>query len=558
MADGHSRGERTPPTPETAQARPEALPGQAQPYALAFDRKLAAVDNLLAQCQAEKPSEGTNLYRAYAEHPEAVRAFMFQKGLEKWDLSPDTRAYGQAVLAGERAKEAYLNAQHEWFAKNCGEAYTALKARQAQFEKDIDGLESWKVDMNFHIGESSDPKDWHKVKSSARMIPFSGDAPDGYIDPQALQERQETFRELHPEVFEAESRTKTALLEARAQLQQRIAQDPKLQAELAKIDSSHTFWKQNAFIQSDENFLSSAMVDGLGFSIGKELAKLDAPFAARLEEAQQATRALFESKKNRADQMWRVLSAEQAALSVAGKELEAFGKDEREQALAPLKQEILAAEKKAAECANRDRRGVDLLMWRTGSLLYEHSQSGSDRYLANTTTKSLDERVKDMGRAQPGQYDSVKAEHSADQQRRVQEKQARLKSVTSGLVEMVRGMDLSRLSVDSMSVIKKLKDTLLMDTVQGQLPESFNPLPMGGVSSKIESPLAEAAAISSFGQLFTRLGDRTLDTTLAEGARTCGRDIKALADLLQASPVREIQLVGLSLKTKYASVLQAI
>ncbi len=499
------------------------------------------------------PEGNSNLYRAYAEHPEAVHAFYFTKALEVWKLPPGVKEYGEAALARERSREAYINAQHNWFGKNCGEAYTELMTRKRAWEKDVDGVESWEVMSSFHIKDDHEESSRHKVQGSRRL----SRANQAFIDPQAMQEREETFHELHADLYEAKARADAALIAAREPSAERIAKSPALAKQLVDVDSRGHYWRDNAFTLSGEEFVESVLPNGLGFSLGRLLADLDPELGVAIAEARQTRNAIYEAKKKRVDQMYAVLEEEKKNLEFAAAKLQEFKPEEREQVLAPLKRQLLQSEQRVAASVQRNGREVNHFLARVASATYYYSEVGSDRHLAGKTTKTVIEDLKGIEGYRP-EYQRVYADTQIGKQQTVLEKQERLQRAVTDILAKAKTVDLNSIRFDSKEIMESVQKGLLGDQANGRPPEHIDPLPYSGISVAYESPLAEAAGISQFGQSVSYLEEQGLNASLVEGGRACARPLKELADRLTSSPEYEVKRLGWALESRYASVLKLL
>ena len=521
-------------------------------------RQLNEVEAKKAELEKGSPEGRANLYKAYTEHPAAVRSFFFQKALNTWKLQPEVKKYGEAVLARERAKEVYVHAQQDWYAKNCGEAYTSLKERQKALQVDADGLESWEVAIYNSVSDGEDLQNWRKTNQDRRLGYFGGNRRKEFIDPQALQEREETFRELHPELFEVLEQTYTKLHALREPLALRISKDETLKKELVRYDVFRANWKDERFAGTWDTFAKDAVESTKHKGWGDILAKADPEFNTALTEVQQAGRVIYEAKQKMLRQMEIRLQAEHENLQFAGKQLEAFEAPEREQVLASLKTQLIQAEQRVAECVQQNGREVNLFLWRTGNLLFEHSYVGSERLLAGRTRAHVEQGLKDTEHSYPGDYQPVYADSSVRQQKNLLESQERLQRITEALLQKAKSADLSRLSYDSLEVMKSVQDVLLGGKESRTIPDGLYSLSSRGVSLDLQSPLTEVHQITAFGKLLSSLEEDGLNATLLEGARKCGQSLNTLATLLIASPERELQQVGLSLDGRYASVIKLV
>ncbi len=499
------------------------------------------------------PEGNSNLYRAYAEHPEAVHAFYFTKALEVWKLPPGVKEYGEAALARERSREVYINARHNWFGKNCGEVYTELMTRKRAWEKDVDGVESWEVMSSFHIKDDHEESSRHKVQGSRRLSRAS----QAFIDPQAMQEREETFRELHADLYEAKARADAALIAAREPSAERIAKSPALAKQLVDVDSRGHYWRDNAFTLSGEEFVESVLPNGLGFSLGRLLADLDPELGVAIVEARQTRNAIYEAKKKRVDQMYAVLEEEKKNLEFAAAKLQEFKSEEREQLLAPLKRQLLQSEQRVAASVQRNGREVNHFLGRVASATYYYSVVGSDRYLAGKTTKTVIEDLKGIEGYRP-EYQRVYADTQIGKQQTVLEKQERLQRAVTDILAKAKTVDLNSIRFDSKEIMESVQKGLLGDQANGRPPEHIDPLPYSGVSIAFESPLAEAVDVSQFGQSVSYLEEQGLNASLVEGGRACARPLKELADRLTSSPEYEVKRLGWALESRYASVLKLL
>jgi hypothetical protein len=506
-----------------------------------------------AELAKGSPDGNSNLYRAYAEHPEAVHAFYFTKALEIWKLPPGVKEYGEAALARERSREAYINAQHDWFGKNCGEAYTELMTRKRAWEKDVDGVESWEVTSSFHIKDDHEESSRHKVEGSRRLSRAS----QAFIDPQAKQEREETFRELYADLYEAQARADAALIAARESAAERIAKNPALAKQLVDVDSRGYYWHDNAFALSGEKFVESVLPDGLGFSLGRLLTELDPELGKAIGEARQTRNVIYEARRRMVDQMYDVLREEKKNMEFAAAKLQEFKPEEREQALAPLKRQLLQSEQRVAAAVQGSGQDVNYFLTRVASATYYYSQVGSDRYMAGKTTKRVIEDLKSTEGYRP-EYQRVHADTQIRQQQTFLEKQGRLQRQTMDVLARAKKVNLNNIQYDSKEVMEAVQKSLLGDQANDRPPEHLDPLPYSGVSIAYESPLAEAVDISQFAQSVSYLEERGLNASLVEGGRACARPLKELADRLTGSSEYEIRRLGWALESKYASVLKLI
>lgn len=516
-------------------------------------RQLKDVETRRAALEVGSSDGNSNLYRAYVEHPEAVRAFYFTEALKVWKLQPGVKEYGEAVVARERTCEAYVNAQHDWFGKNCGEAYTELRARKQVWEKNVDGLESWETASSFHIRDGNEASSWHKVQSSRRL----SQSREGFIDPQAMQEREETFRELHADLHEAQVRADATLLTTRESAARRIAKDPALVKQLADVDSREYYWQNNAFTLSGEKFVESVLPDGLGFSLGNVFAKLDPELGSAITGARQTRSAIQEAKKKMVSQMYAVLEEEKQNIAFAANKLQSFNPEEREQELAPLKQQLLRAEQRVAVSVQANGREVNTFLTRVASATHYYSQVGSVRYFAGKTTKTVIESLKGSEGYVP-EHQKVYADDQIRKQQKHIGSQEQLQRTATDILAKAKRVEMNNIRYDTKEIMELVKKTLLGGERSDRPPEHLDPLPYSGVSVAFESPLAEAAGISRFGRSVSDLEEQGLNASLIEGGRVCARLLKELADRFTGSPEYEIKRLGWSLESKYASVLKLL
>ncbi|MBP9762898.1 hypothetical protein KBD34_04770 [Patescibacteria group bacterium] len=496
----------------------------------------------------------SDLYRAYAEHPEAVHAYYFTKALELWKLTPGVKEYGEAVLERERAQEAYINAQHDWFAKNCGDAFTDLKARQKVWEKDVDGVESWEVMSSFHVRDEQEPQGWHKAESSRRL----SRAREAFIDPLAMQEREETFRELYADLYEAAERADTALIAARESSAERIAKNPALAKRLVAADERQYYWRDNTFALSGEDFVESLLPDGVGFSLGNLLIELDPEMESIIVGARRARYAIHEAKRNAVDRMYAILEEDRKNIAFAAGELQVFKTAEREQALAPFKERLLQSEQRVAGLVRENGSEVNIFLTRIASATYRYSRVGSTRYLAGKTTATVNESLKRAENYLP-EYGGARADVEIRQQREYLLNQERLQQAVDDIVRQARGVDLKRLDVDSQRIVSSIRERLVIESQDGyRSPRPLDPLPDYGVSQAFEDPLAEPSALTRFGESVAHVEARGLNVSLLEGARACARSLQELIDRLTDSAELEMRRLGWSLGSSYASMLKLL
>jgi hypothetical protein len=495
-----------------------------------------------------------NLYRAYAEHPEAVHAYYFKQALELWNLPPGVKAYGEAVFARERAQEAYINAQHDWYAANCGDAFTDLKARQKAWEKDVDGVESWEVMSSFHVRDEQEPHGWHKAESSRRL----SRAREAFIDPLAMQEREDTFHELYAELYEAEERADKALIAARESSAERIAKDPTLAKRLAAVDGRGYYWRDNTFALSGKEFVESVLPDGIGFSLGNLLIELDPELEPLIMGARRARYAIYEAKRSAVDRMYAVLREEKKNITFAAGELQAFKATEREQALAPFKAQLLQSEQRVAALVQAHGPEVNRFLTSVASATYHYSRVGFTHYLAGKTTATVAESLKRAEGYIP-EYGEARADLDVRQQREYLLNQGRLQRAIDEIAIEARGVDLNRLDVHSKRVMSAIRERLVIQNQDGyRIPRLLDPLPDYGVSKTFEDPLAEPSALTRFGESPARVEVLGLNVSLLDGARACARSLQELVDRLMDSSELEMRRLGWALGFSYAMILKLV
>lgn len=82
-------------------------------------------------------------------HPARARKALFEAALKEWNLSPQERAYTDALLERDRASAAYITARDAWYKQHAAESFTTLAKERATFEARASALASWEPRLPF-------------------------------------------------------------------------------------------------------------------------------------------------------------------------------------------------------------------------------------------------------------------------------------------------------------------------------------------------------------------------------------------------------------------------